>query len=184
MQGAMQREAAPMTGHATGESEPAHNGRDVVFTTWVAHPAREQPGRAAMGVTWIIAAAVVVYATTFNVFWPVFAVLFLLAALNRFFFPTRFDVDDEGITATSLFGTRRMTWRQVRKFVHDETGGLLSDRARHSRLDALRGRGVHVMFGRAGDRAVRAIKERLQQARESVNGSDSRQPTTESGGHD
>jgi hypothetical protein len=146
---------------------------------WSAHPAREQPGRAAVGGIWIIAVAAVVYATTFNIFWPAFAVIFLLAALNRFFFPSRYIVDEEGITATSLLRWQRMRWADVKRFVHDEHGGLLSDRPVPSRLDAYRG--VHVLFGREGSRVVRAIEERLRAVRSDEH-SDCRESTTEAGG--
>lgn len=136
---------------------------DSMTYAWSAHPAREQPGRAAVGAAWILAVAIVLYATTFNVFWSVFAVIFLLAALGRFFFPSRFVVDDEGLTASSRLRTQRIAWSKVQRFVHDERGGLLSDRSEPSRLDAYRG--VHVLFGRSRKQAVQAIRACLQRAR-------------------
>jgi hypothetical protein len=166
---------------ASATSPTADRSRDAATLTWQSHPAREQPGRAVMGAIWIVAAAVVVYATTFNLFWPIFAVLFLLGALNRFYFPTAFTVDETGITASSLFRTRRMNWAEVKRFAHDKEGGLLSTRAWPSQLDAYLG--VQVMFGRAGERALQAIELNIMLARESI-GADGRQPTDTHGASD
>jgi hypothetical protein len=160
------------------DSDHAQQASQSVYS-WVAHPAREQPARAAVGLVWILAVAAVLYATTFSLFWPAFAVIFLLAALNRFFFSSRYIVDEEGITATCLLRWQRMNWVDVKRFVHDERGGMLSDRPRPSRLDAYRG--VHVLFGKDGPQAVRAIEERLRAVRNDEH-SDCRESATEAGG--
>jgi len=94
----------------------------------------------------------------------VVAMLVLLVALNRFFFPSRFEIDDEGITAHYLLSSQRLEWAGLRRFLHDENGGYLSTRARRSRLDAWKG--MHILFGDERDRVISLIRERLPARRE------------------
>jgi hypothetical protein len=112
---------------------------------WQAHPAREHAGRAAAGLAVVAALAFGSVAVMGAAWWGLVAVAILLAALNRFYFPSRFVVDEEGITARHALGSRRLRWAEVRRFAHDDEGGLLTTRAGDSWLTAHRG--VSVLFG-------------------------------------
>jgi len=83
----------------------------------------------------------------------------LILALNRFFLPSRFSVDHEGITANHPLRSRRLRWTDVRRFVHDGRGGYLSTMARPSRLDAWRG--MHILFGDQRQGVIDQIHGRL-----------------------
>jgi hypothetical protein len=85
----------------------------------------------------------------------VIALLVLIAALNRFYFPSTFQLDKEGITARYPLRRKRERWDRLRRFVHDEYGGYLSSRAQPSRLDAYRG--IHLLFGQQREAAIKHI---------------------------
>lgn len=116
--------------------------------------------RAALGIAIMLAVAGAAGLMMSSVAWSGLALVLMLLALNRFFLPSRFEIDDQGITARYPFRTRRMNWAQLRRFVHDAEGGLLSPARRPSRLDSFRG--LHVQFGRMGHRAIEAIRERVE----------------------
>jgi hypothetical protein len=91
--------------------------------------------------------------------WSLLSIIVLLVALNRFFFSSRFTIDPEGITARYLLRSYRRRWQELRRFAHDERGGLLSTRVRPSRFDTFRG--VPILFGAHRDRVVAEVEQRL-----------------------
>ena len=127
--------------------------------TWQAHPARERSGHAAAGAAVVLACGAAVYAAYGSIAWSLLALVVLFAALNRFFFSSHFQIDEEGITARYLFGSRRFQWRDVHRFVVDNHGGYLSTRSRASRLDAYRG--LHILFGQSRPAVIERIRAHL-----------------------
>jgi len=127
--------------------------------TWRAHPARERVGIAMIGVLVILAMAGLTGELMQSVLWAGFAALTLLLFLNRFFFPSRFVIDDEGITARYPLRCLRLPWKELRRFDHDHRGGFLSTRARHTWRDARRG--MLVLFGGREREVIEQIRARL-----------------------
>jgi hypothetical protein len=127
--------------------------------SWFAHPARERAGRAVAGLAVIAAMAVLSAVLMQSAWWGGFAALVLVLALNRFYFRSRFVIDDEGITAAYLLRRQRMRWAELRRFVCDDAGAYLSTRARRSWLDAYRG--LHVLFGRHRHDVVEHLRAHL-----------------------
>jgi len=129
---------------------------------WRAHPAAEQPSRAglALAVMSMVAASCAITGGGFH--WFVIAMVVMGTALNRFFFPSTFEITDDGIVARYPLAVRRMAWADVRRFLTDEHGAYLSTSHRASRLDALRG--IHVLFGDRRDDVVETIRARLTDA--------------------
>jgi hypothetical protein len=117
---------------------------------WTAHPARERPGRAALGVAIIAGIAAAAY-LSFGWEWSVASALILILSLNRFFLPSRFELDNDRIVARNPLRSRTLHWRDVRRFVSDADGGFLSTRSRRSFMDP--SSGMHLLFG--GDEAQR-----------------------------
>lgn len=137
---------------------------------WEAHPAREHPGKAV--VVGAIVAACSVMSGLIMVLpaaggivllqaagWGLLAATIMVAVLNRFFFRSRYEIDAEGITAKLPTGTRRLEWKHLRRFAHDERGGVLSTRAKSSWWEG--SRTIPLQFGGAGSGAIEAIKARL-----------------------
>lgn len=126
---------------------------------WQVHPARERWGAALTAGAVILGAAAAVALAAGGPGWGVAAAAVLTLSLNRFFFPSRFALNDEGIAAEYLLSRRLLRWTEVRRFVCDRRGGYLSTRQQPSRLDAYRG--LHVLFGGQREELVREIRRRM-----------------------
>lgn len=127
---------------------------------WTVFPARERPAIAAVAlvILGLLSAAVGVNAQSFVAAALAFAALFL--SLNRFFFPSSFALDEQGITARFPFAKRQLFWSRIRRFVHDEKGGILFCSARPSFWD--RWTGLPLMFPQDDPTPVERIRSLLQ----------------------
>lgn len=128
--------------------------------TWRVHPARERPGVTVLAVAAVGAAAWASADLMGNLWWAAFAVGFLLLTLHGYFLPTEFRIDAEGVSARWLFSTAKIGWNDIRRFRHDDRGGMLSSRRRPSMRDAYRG--VHLMFRGNREDVVRRIESRIR----------------------
>ncbi len=124
--------------------------------SWRAHPARERRAHAVGAGVAILALSLATFAMFVHFAWAPLAAGLLVVSLNRFFFPSSFTIDEEGITAQYPLRRLRLRWIDVRRFVHDRNGGYLSTRARPSRLDAYRG--MHLLFGEQREAIVQCIQ--------------------------
>jgi hypothetical protein len=156
-----------------GEATAINTGETAAQQEWRAHPAREHAGRALAGAALIAAVAAAVLATVLldggglggALAWSGGAAALLVLSTHRFYLPSRYAIDDEGITAISWLGRRHLRWADLRRFTCDANGGYLSTRARPSRLDAFKG--MHVLFGDQRDEVVAAIRAHLGQGGDS-----------------
>ena len=136
--------------------------------SWRAHPAMERKTHAFAGAGVILFVGGVVFVMVrvdgavmgLAAAWAGLSVLVLGLALNRFFLPSRFSIDEEGITASFPLRRRRFRWADIRRFAHDRHGGYLSTRARRSRLDAYSG--LHILFGSRDDEVIEQIRAHLR----------------------
>ncbi|MCP3905709.1 MAG: hypothetical protein GY715_18950 [Planctomycetes bacterium] len=133
---------------------------DTAEFAWKAHPAREHAGRAAAAVVVIAALGVLAAVLMTSPWWALLTTAIMLLTLNRFFFPSRFRIDDEGITASYPLRSQRFRWVEGRRFVHGAEAGLLSTRARAARFEP-RG-SMHVLFGSHRDSVIERIRAHLQ----------------------
>ena len=126
---------------------------------WRVHPARERPVAACAALVVIAAMAWLSADLMEHAGWGVFAAVVLLVALQRFFVPSEYCVDAEGVTVRLPWTTQRYRWEAVRRFVHGERGGFLSSRSRPSALDAFRG--MPLLFGRRREEVIACIRRHL-----------------------
>jgi len=91
--------------------------------------------------------------------WAVLAAVILVVACNRHFFPTRYEIDAEGITARFPLKTVRHSWSELRRFVFNKTGGFLSPRAKPSIQDEYRG--ISLLFPPDAQTVIQEIALRL-----------------------
>lgn len=131
----------------------------VTELAWHAHPAVERAGAAVFAAATVLSVGAAVGVATASVAWGVLGLVVLVAALNRFFLPSRFVIDSDGITARYPLRRQRYRWRDVRRFLVDEHGGWLSTRATRSWLDPHRG--LHVLFGRQRQAVIDRIRAHL-----------------------
>jgi len=132
---------------------------DIADFAWRAHPAREHAGRAVLAVAVIGVLAAMSTLVGESPWWALGTVVLMVFGLNRFFFPSRFEIDDDGITAVFPLRSQRFLWVEGRRFVHGSDGGLLSTRTRSSRFEPRAS--MHVLFGRHRDAVVARIREHL-----------------------
>ena len=131
--------------------------------SWRAHPAKERLAYTIGALIVILAFAALAYLAFGNPAWAGLSIVVLVLALNRFFFPSRYTIDEEGITANYPLRKVRLLWKDLKRFVHDQHGGYLSTRARASRLDAYQG--MHILFDDQRDRIIECIDRLLARGR-------------------
>lgn len=136
---------------------------------WTAHPLREQPLRAVVTSVVILACGWMVSLAVPNVLGGVLAgagaMLFLFFMLNRFYLPSRYRIDSNGIAVRYPIGTRSIRWQELQRFPHDASGGYLSTRQRGGAFDS---RGISVLFAGRGEEIIPRIKA----AMDSIKGSE------------
>jgi hypothetical protein len=128
--------------------------------SWRVHPARQRIGAAFVASAAILGLALLAALLMQSGWWGVFAAFVLFAALNRFFLPSEFSIDDEGVAARCGWSRRKCRWPDIRRFLHDARGGYISTRSRASALDSFSG--IHLIFGDDRDTVVARIDRCLR----------------------
>jgi hypothetical protein len=132
---------------------------DSPLISWQVHPARER-WKAALAATTLIALASWLTAQIMEQpGWGVFAFGVLVIGCNRFYFPTRYDLTHEAVTARFPLRTVSYRWQDLRRFVYDETGGFLSPRSKSSFLDEYRG--ISLLFPEDSAKIIQTIRGHL-----------------------
>lgn len=132
---------------------------ELTLYCWQVHPARKRWGTALLTSGLITFAAWLVVGLMEQPSWGVFAVVVLVVGCNRFFFPTRYEIDNQGITARFPLRTVRYQWVELRRFLYDHSGGFLSPRIRRSPLDEYRG--ISLLFPDDAQSIIQEIQSHL-----------------------
>ena len=147
--------------------ERTDNSPDTAFT-WRACPAAERRGPALLAVIVILIMAALVYvllryggtntgiSSTVSILCSLAAAAFLFLTLHRFFFPSRYTIDENGITCHHLFSDRHYRWEEIHQFRHDENGGYLMATPYRPRLAPMRG--LHLLFNDHREEVIRRIR--------------------------
>ncbi len=106
---------------------------------WTVHPVRRKPMVSALVTVFIIVVTVAVFYTTGSRIYGVLALVVMLLSLAKFYFPTRYSLDPEGVTIGTTTQSLRKQWSQYRSFYPDKNGVLLSPFSEPSRLENFRG---------------------------------------------
>jgi hypothetical protein len=126
---------------------------------WKAYPAKERSRSAITGGLIILFLAVIIFLVFKSWILALLSIFVLVLRLNRFYFPSSFSIDSEGISAKYLLNTQYMNWNDVKRIVNDENGAYLSERTISSRWDAFRG--MHILFGNDSDKVRSLLKTGL-----------------------
>lgn len=94
-----------------------------------------------------------------SLWWSLLALVIQIVALRRFFLPSEYQIDAEGVTARTIWARQQMRWNETRRFLFDSRGGFLSTRAQGSMLDLFRG--MHLVFGEDRDAVIGEIRTRI-----------------------
>ena len=123
---------------------------------WKAYPAKERARSAITGGLIILFLAVTILLVFKSWILALLSIFVLVVRLNRFYFPSSFSIDSEGISAKYLLNSQYINWNDVKRIVNDENGAYLSERTISSRWDAFRG--MHILFGNDSDKVRSLLK--------------------------
>ena len=108
--------------------------------TWVSHPLREEPVAKSVALMVIILGVSLIVGMSFQsgAFASV-ALVLLVVAMARYFFATRYVLDEAGVGISHLGVRRHYAWAQFRRVARHPNGVFLSTFAKPHRLDPFRG---------------------------------------------
>jgi hypothetical protein len=119
---------------------------------WRVWPAAERPAQAvAVGLA-LIGAAIVGGIYGGDPLLAAVALCILVGSLASYYFPTRIQIDGDGIETATFWGAKRRSWDSLRSYAADPRGITVSPYRRPSVLESYRG--LRVLYGPAADRAV------------------------------
>jgi len=124
--------------------------------SWVVHPLSQEPAVKSAALVAAIAGFSLLAASTLEgAVYGLVSLVVLSLSMARYFLPTRYTVDEEGVAWRLLVGHRR-PWQEFARVEERADGLLLSPFVRPTRLDTYRG--VHLRFGPGADgRAVASM---------------------------
>lgn len=116
---------------------------------WVVHPVRRRPWvSVAVSLFVVCVIGIVRFATDSQAF-AVLTAIIMVASLAKFYFPTRYRIDDGCVTVKTTTQTLKKEWSLYRSCYPDKNGILLSPFAEPSRLENFRG--LYLMFDKNGE---------------------------------
>lgn len=130
-----------------------------ITLTYVVHPARRHPARAAFAVATIVLVSALAALAAGKLVGGLAAVV-LLQSVAAFLFPTRVCWDENGVSLSSIGLTRRRAYVDIRRMEVGHDSVWLSTRAHASLLD--RTRGLVVFFGGHRDAVIALLGERVR----------------------
>ncbi len=129
---------------------------------WRAWSAARRPTVAIVVAIFLLGLVIAVHIAYRNAIYPVMTFIVLAGAVCPYYLPTRFTVDQEGITVSSLLGKRKKLWRSLKAYFPDGDGGVLvSPLVRRSLLSMARG--IYLPYANNRDRLLDYLRQHLPQ---------------------
>jgi hypothetical protein len=123
---------------------------------WRCHPMKRRPWVSVAVTLFIFLLAFMVYVLMESKFFTILALILLFASLAKFYFPTEFRLNREGVAVKTTTQTLHKEWSLFRSYYPDKNGVLLSPFVRPSRLESFRG--LYLMFNNNRDEVVEFVK--------------------------
>lgn len=136
----------------------APNGPSI---EWQVHPAKRRPWVTVVVSVFILLVSFLVLVATGSKWFSFFSLVVLFASLAKFYFPTGFRLDEQGVTIKTTTQTLRKDWSLYRSFYPDKNGVLLSPFPSPSRLENFRG--IYLIFDRNRDEVVAFVERQMKQ---------------------
>ena len=137
-------------------SRPSAHDAAGPQVVWTAHPARQRPAAAVAAIFVIVAFSILAADLGGHAAWGIGSAIVLCLSLHRFFFASRYRIDSAGVHAETLFGTRSLSWDEIRRVELGARGAWCSTFARRHMLEYRRG--VLLLFGPQREAAVTALR--------------------------
>ncbi|MBM4030301.1 MAG: hypothetical protein FJ291_00775 [Planctomycetes bacterium] len=131
---------------------------------WRSHPIVDDYPRSLLLVAAVIAVCAGVWISFDSALYAALAAAFLAGSLARYFAPTDFELDAQGVSVRFLGHLRRVGWGEVRRFFVAPEGVQLSPFGRPSRLESFRG--TFLRFAGNRDEVVRFVEEQVAARRQ------------------
>ncbi len=126
---------------------------------WVSHPFVRSTGKSVIAVSAVTVSIIFGAWYLESVIFGALAGLVMFGSLAKFFLPTRYTFDSEGITVKTTTQTYTRPWSMFRSFYADKNGVLLSPFIAPSRLENFRG--LYVTFDNNSDAVLDFVKEHV-----------------------
>lgn len=148
------------------------SGNPAAVLSWRVHPARQRPAATVAALSVVATITGLTIHLMGSVWWGFLPALFLLLTLQRFFLPTKYRLDEEGVSMRAAFTSATLRWDEIRRFRSDEEGAYLSRRSRPSPFDSFQG--LHLLFdnsdaaekaGHSGAHVTAFLTARLKEGR-------------------
>ena len=124
---------------------------------WESHPLRREKSTKSILLVALIVASSTAAAFGFeHWFYGVFSLGALTASLSRYFFPTCYVLDGEGVSSEHLGFKQRRPWAEFRRADEHRDGIFLRPSARPGRLDSFRG--VFLRFNKNREDVARFVR--------------------------
>lgn len=123
---------------------------------------KEKPLRSAAVILFLM---VVVWAiaSSFGTAWIFISTVILLLYLAGFFFPTRYLMEAESVSARGLLTRKKRDWSGLKKYYVGKKGVHLSPYSRPSKLESFRG--IYILFGGKREEILHFIEEKMSGGR-------------------
>lgn len=125
---------------------------------WRVYPAREHPGRTVAASLFLVAFHVAVL-KTYGWGWMLVAFAAFFLALNTYFLPSRYALDDDGILVDRGYYRNRRKWNEFRRVIVVKNGVVISPFSRKNFLDNFRG--LHLLLPKGRKDIVEFIERKL-----------------------
>lgn len=126
---------------------------------WKVHPLKEHWVKSVTVILFLISIFTIIQSEFRQPVLTLISIVVLVGSLLRYFLPTEYRVNDEGIQITFLGRTKVRKWTEFKSFYVCKTGVQLSPFPRPHWLDTFRG--YFVLFGKDKHIIVEYIKARI-----------------------
>jgi len=136
----------------------------VTVVRWTAHPARRRPAELALFAAVFFVTLAGIASLFQSGFFTVLAAAMLVLGVAPFLFPTRYEIDEQGVREVRLGHRRERRWQDLRRLEIGPGAALVSPFARRNWLDRHRGL---ILYFDGGDReaVIAALRARIAEAR-------------------
>ncbi|MCH9031572.1 MAG: hypothetical protein IIB00_04860 [candidate division Zixibacteria bacterium] len=127
---------------------------------WVSHPLKQSYYKSILAIGSVIASAILCGYFMDSPGFGLLGGVVLFLSLGRFFFPTRYKLDRDGISVKTITTNVTHKWSRYRSMYPDRNGALLSPFMGPSRLESFRG--LYITFTDNREQIVEFIRARLE----------------------
>ncbi len=127
---------------------------------WKIHPAKENMTKTVLSALFIVV-FIIFIAFSYNPYWALLGLIFLVASLHSYYFPTTYEFTEEEIIIKTIFSTHKRKLKEFKKIYIGKNGVLLSPFRYKTFLNNFRG--VFLLLPKERDEIIDFIKNKLNE---------------------